>query len=126
MSNRALYIFISIVLVAGVALGAFVIFGQGDSEIEETSPNNENQEVRIYTLAEIEQEYQATGNCILAVEGKVYDVTDYIGSHPGGDEILRGCGTDATELFINRDGQGERHSGSAFNILESFYIGELQ
>ncbi|KNZ56767.1 hypothetical protein VP01_2323g4 [Puccinia sorghi] len=34
------------------------------------------------------------------VEGKVYDVTDFLEDHPGGKKILlKNCGKDATELF---------------------------
>jgi cytochrome b involved in lipid metabolism len=59
-------------------------------------------------------------DCYIAVSGKVYDVTKYINSHPGGNEILRGCGKDATNLFV-----GKPHSDSAVNILKSYYIGDL-
>lgn len=35
----------------------------------------------------------------MCVDGLVFDVTNYIGVHPGGDIILESLGTDATELF---------------------------
>lgn len=39
----------------------------------------------------------------ICINGTVYDMTNYIDFHPGGvDEILRGAGTDATELFSTR------------------------
>ncbi|KAI9610889.1 hypothetical protein H4Q26_008733 [Puccinia striiformis f. sp. tritici PST-130] len=34
------------------------------------------------------------------VEGKVYDVTEFLEEHPGGKKILlKNCGKDSTELF---------------------------
>ncbi|GJQ15730.1 hypothetical protein GpartN1_g7521.t1 [Galdieria partita] len=37
----------------------------------------------------------------LVLRGKVYDVTEYIPFHPGGEaEICRGIGKDATKLFL--------------------------
>lgn len=38
-------------------------------------------------------------DCWLAINGLVFDVTEYIERHPGGDQILRGAGRDATRLF---------------------------
>ena len=37
----------------------------------------------------------------MAIQGKVYDITQYVSYHPGGKyQILRGKGIDATELFL--------------------------
>ena len=35
----------------------------------------------------------------ICVKGIVYDITKYIDVHPGGNIIMEGIGTDATELF---------------------------
>lgn len=37
----------------------------------------------------------------MALGGVVYDVTDYVGKHPGGIIILEGAGKDGTQLFSN-------------------------
>ena len=37
----------------------------------------------------------------ICVDGLVFDVTSYIKAHPGGDVILEGLETDATELYSN-------------------------
>ena len=35
----------------------------------------------------------------LAINGLVFNVTEYIPFHPGGDEIMKGAGKDATDQF---------------------------
>jgi cytochrome b involved in lipid metabolism len=55
--------------------------------------------------------------------GKVYDVTDYIPFHPGGESIIiNQCGKDATSAF------NAFHGGSTSikNQLNNYYIGDLQ
>lgn len=72
------------------------------------------------------QGYEAY-SCWVALHNKVYDVSDYIESHPGGHIIEEGCGKDATELFETRpQGSGTPHSDKARAILEKYYIGELK
>ncbi len=55
----------------------------------------------------------------MIVSGKVYNVTSYIPSHPGGaGSITAYCGKDATSAFSG-------HSQNAASILGSYYIGDL-
>jgi cytochrome b involved in lipid metabolism len=71
--------------------------------------------------------HAAQEDCWLAIHGKVYDVTHYIKSHPGGTAILEGCGKDATDLFeIRPMGSGLPHSDIARHIMQKYYIGELR
>lgn len=52
---------------------------------------------------------------------KVYDVTQYLDEHPGGEEVILDCaGADSTEAF---DDIG--HSEDAVEQLASLYIGDL-
>ena len=53
---------------------------------------------RPITLRELKK-HRRVDDCWLAIDGKVYDVTDYIKYHPGGKKILMGAGKDATKLF---------------------------
>uniref|UniRef100_A0A7S1T8A7 Cytochrome b5 heme-binding domain-containing protein n=1 Tax=Compsopogon caeruleus TaxID=31354 RepID=A0A7S1T8A7_9RHOD len=58
----------------------------------------------------------------IAVDGKVYDVTDYIDSHPGGREmLLLSVGRDATDLFRSY----HPFTDKPRRIMEKFYIGEM-
>jgi cytochrome b involved in lipid metabolism len=70
--------------------------------------------------------HNSGGDCWMAIDGSVYDVTKYIPMHPGGNEMLRGCGQDATELF-NTHGTpgGNPHSPRASNMLKEYVIGIL-
>ncbi|WP_072314301.1 cytochrome b5-like heme/steroid binding domain-containing protein [Agrococcus sp. Marseille-P2731] len=72
-------------------------------------------------LSEVAQHDDAA-SCWVAIEGTVYDVTEWVTQHPGGpDRILGICGTDATDAF------GAQHGGQALPTeqLTRFAIGEL-
>lgn len=76
--------------------------------------------------------HSSADDCWTIVSGKVYNITEYIPRHPGGDTILQACGTDGTTLFTERtteDGQtvgsGTVHSGGAASQLEGFLLGDL-
>jgi len=58
----------------------------------------------------------------LAIDNKVYDVSQFVSQHPGGEAILRGCGKDATALFKGVD----KHQAKAAQILPQFEIGVLK
>ncbi|MHA6512896.1 DUF2231 domain-containing protein [Tessaracoccus sp. Z1128] len=61
-------------------------------------------------------------SCWIAVEGFVYDVTDWIPQHPGGPErIIPLCGTDATSAF------GTQHGDATLpnQRLSEFLLGPL-
>lgn len=58
----------------------------------------------------------------LAINGKVYNITNYKLEHSGGDDILLVySGVDATEAFASIG-----HSDSAIEKLQSLFIGELE
>ena len=70
--------------------------------------------------------HNSQGDCWLLINSKVYDVTSYITSHPGGkSEIIDRCGKDATNLFDTMGDRGSSHSSSANSLLDSFYLGNL-
>jgi cytochrome b involved in lipid metabolism len=79
-----------------------------------------------YTLTEVAK-HDNVDDCWLVLDGKVYDVTEFVSSHPGGKAILEGCGKDATELFETRPmGSGTAHSERARALSEDYIIGDLQ
>ncbi|ROT35063.1 cytochrome b5, partial [Sodiomyces alkalinus F11] len=57
----------------------------------------------------------------VAVQGKVYQLSDFVTDHPGGIDVLLECaGIDGTETY---DYAG--HSDSAKVTLERYYVGDL-
>ncbi|XP_062535498.1 cytochrome b5 reductase 4-like isoform X1 [Armigeres subalbatus] len=62
------------------------------------------------------------GDMWMAIRGKVYNVTSYLDFHPGGvDELMRGAGKDATNLF------DEVHAWVNYeSLLAKCYIGPLR
>lgn len=66
------------------------------------------------------------GDCWLAVEGGVYDVTSYVSSHPAPERVLTDwCGKEATEAFRTK-GAGRPHGEEARALLETFRVGALR
>lgn len=87
--------------------------------IETKNPNSDV----TYTLADIAKHSTET-DCWTAVNGNVYDVTDFIPSHPGGRAIIQACGKDGTSLFKS---EREHRETNAEQTLESTYlIGSLK
>jgi cytochrome b involved in lipid metabolism len=77
------------------------------------------------TLDEVAK-HNSNSDCWMVIDGKVYDVTKYTSSHPGGvSSIDMGCGRDATELYNTKGGGGNSHSSYARTLLNDFYIGDL-
>nr|XP_006000202.1 PREDICTED: uncharacterized protein LOC102367411 [Latimeria chalumnae] len=75
-----------------------------------------------YSWAEICQ-HRSPDSCWLAYRGKVYDVSRFVGLHPGGEEwILRSSGTDVTRRL---EGPPHRHSANAVRFLQQYWVGEL-
>jgi len=61
------------------------------------------------------------GDAWMALFGNVYDVTDWISIHPGGDVIMYGVGKDATNIFT-----GVGHQEDALQFMEKYKIGTLE
>lgn len=75
---------------------------------------------RTVTLAELAQ-HNTANDAWIAIKGRVYNITPYMKGHPGGPEqLMRGAGTDATQLF------NEVHSYvNHDSILKKYTIGRL-
>lgn len=78
-------------------------------------------ETKVYTIEEV-QKHNTTDDLWIVYNGQVYDVSQYLDEHPGGEEVIVDCaGTDATEAF-NDIG----HSDDAHEILLGLLIGKLE
>lgn len=69
--------------------------------------------------------HNSSSDCWLIINNKVYNVTQYIPYHPGGQQrIISYCGKDATQAFDTKGGKGS-HSSGAKNTLGNYYLGDL-
>lgn len=128
MKKRTLAIIIISVLIIVIGLGIWAVVSkqsQQNSNIKTGQPTDS------WTSEEVAQHF-SKNDCWTIISDGVYDLTTFINRHPGGDEILRACGTDATTLFTSRqtdDGQfvgsGSPHSQTAYEQLAEFKIGTL-
>ena len=74
-----------------------------------------------YSMADVAA-HASEESCWVAVDGGVYDLTDWIGQHPGGRQrILNLCGTDATTQFRTQHDSARRPNAA----LDARRIGRL-
>jgi cytochrome b involved in lipid metabolism len=72
-------------------------------------------------------EHNLPSDCWLIINNNIYNITDYVANHPGGEKnITDYCGQDATAAFDTKNEKpGETHSDAARALLQKFYIGDL-
>lgn len=122
----------TLLLLVSIGVGLWVLTGrQTDKSGEKTQEVISEQSKKTFTMDEVAA-HNSKADCWAVISGHVYKLTDFINRHPGGDEILRACGTDATTLFNSRqtqDGQtigsGAPHSPAAKEQLERLRIGTI-
>jgi cytochrome b involved in lipid metabolism len=74
-----------------------------------------------YTLAQVAK-HNDRADCWSAIEGKVYDLTGWVGQHPGGPGTIAGmCGVDSTVAFRGKHGA----AAGPTDALARFAIGPL-
>lgn len=65
-------------------------------------------------------------DCWMAINGEVYDLTDYLPEHPSRPAvILAWCGREASEAYRTK-GKGKPHSAAAGQLLPAYRIGRYQ
>jgi cytochrome b involved in lipid metabolism len=74
-----------------------------------------------YTMSDVATHKDAS-SCWTAIDGSVYDLTQWISQHPGGPEAIESiCGIDGSAAFHNQ----HDHAARQGNILATFKIGTL-
>ena len=83
------------------------------------------------SLSEIAK-HNKSSDCFMLISGKVYNITPFFGSHPGGNAVMAAtCGTDATDAYMTKDPNatstagGRDHSSNAKSMLAAYYIGNI-
>lgn len=85
--------------------------------------NGSGIKVPMYTLTDV-AEHNKPADAWIAYKGKVYDVSEFVDSHPGGREILEEhLGQDVTNVF--EDPKIHEHSDAALTLLKDYLIGKL-
>ena len=74
-----------------------------------------------YTMAKV-KENNSAASCWSVINGNVYNLTQWISSHPGGPSVIRGlCGVDGTSSFNGK----HRGDGGPASILTGYLLGPL-
>ncbi len=74
-----------------------------------------------YTMAKV-KENNSANSCWSVINGNVYNLTQWINSHPGGPSVIRGlCGVDGTSSFNGK----HRGQGNPTSTLASYLLGPL-
>ncbi|CAL4162432.1 unnamed protein product [Meganyctiphanes norvegica] len=90
------------------------------TKVEKERQKDTESQLPIYTLAEV-QNHDIMSDCWIILYDKVYDVTDFMMEHPGGEELLmEHAGRDATLSF-----RGVGHSAAAIQSLTEYLVGIL-
>lgn len=75
------------------------------------TPSAGTDEGRLYTESEIER-HNRQDDLWLIINGKVYDFTEYVALHPGGEAIMRNAGRDSTAGF-----SGSQHPPRVWDLV---------
>ncbi|MAC32754.1 MAG: cytochrome b5 [Haliea sp.] len=69
--------------------------------------------------------HNSEADCWMAIEGKVYNLSDYLPKHPTPASMLvPWCGKEATEGMRTK-GYGRDHSPMAWEMLQAYEVGTL-
>jgi len=67
--------------------------------------------------------HNSMSSCWMIIDNKVYDITSYFGSHPGGDAIMVNfCGKEASNAYHLSP---HRHSSYASGLLSRYLVGDM-
>ncbi|MFO0718451.1 MAG: cytochrome b5-like heme/steroid binding domain-containing protein [Candidatus Paceibacterota bacterium] len=126
--NIIISVVILIVLAGGII---FTISSNGNDKQNPSAPTSTTaptstpapttQTASSFTMAQV-QTHNSKTDCWSAINGKVYNLTSWIGQHPGGQgAILSICGKDGSPAFNDQHGGQSRPA----NELDGFFIGVL-
>lgn len=79
--------------------------------------------LRIYTAADVAK-HTTKDDCWVVRNGKVYNVSEFVADHPGGDDlILQYAGQDVGAIMA--DEVEHDHSQSAYEMLGEYLVGKI-
>lgn len=87
------------------------------------SPTIVKTKLRIYTAIDVAR-HTTKKDCWITRNGKVYNVSEFVNDHPGGDDlILQYAGKDIGDVMA--DSAEHEHSQSAYDMLGEYLVGKL-
>ena len=79
--------------------------------------------IRIFTASDVAT-HNSASSCWITLAGKVYDVTQFLQDHPGGDDlIVQHAGNDVEEVMMNKN--EHEHSEAAYEMLQEYMVGRI-
>lgn len=140
LTTISLFIFgvvVTAILVAGLVFyqnkkdNQVANYGAGNKVSDTVNQITSSGKSLTLNMAEIAKHNKQT-DCWFIINGKVYNITSFFGSHPGGNSAMTpSCGKDATSAYATQDpyatssGSRSAHSSRAQNLLTDYYIGDL-
>jgi len=115
-----------LIMVLIVGTGLFFVFNKKEEKkqkIEIKKVEQETPKKSSFSISDVAK-HNNENDCWIVIDGKVYDVTSYIESHPGGRAMANFCGQDGSLAFATK-GKNKPHSPAAYEILKTLYIGDL-
>lgn len=92
--------------------------------VDEGAPRRTTVDDARHSLAEIAR-HDKEGDCWMAIDGQVYDLSRYLPEHPSEPEVLLAwCGREASHAYQTKD-KGRAHSARADRLLAEYRIATL-
>ena len=122
MKKLVYTIFIAFWTAIGTLLLVDALAPERVEDVRQKAPDsNESTE---FSLSEVAK-HDTLDDCWMAIEGAVYDLSDYVPRHPAPRSVLEPwCGREATEGMRTK-GDSADHSARAWRMLERYRIGSL-
>jgi cytochrome b involved in lipid metabolism len=140
LTTVSLFIF-GVVVTAILVAGLIFYQNKKDNQVANLGTNNKGldtiNQLKLsgknitLNMAEIAK-HNKQSDCWYLISGKVYNITSFFGSHPGGNSAMTpSCGKDATAAYNTQDPYAttssgrSAHSSRAKSMLNDYYIGNL-
>ena len=116
---------VAVAVIVQAIIVYYTVFSASSEHKKDSKKDNEKKVPKQFIIAgpySIEEvaKHNHRDDAWIIVESKVYDITDFVDMHPGGDTILNNVGRDSTEGF-----NGPQHPINARDVLNERYIGDL-
>ena len=114
------------VIAGSIGTGVFLLYGQ-DSLNALSWPKAKSKSIEpispLYSKDDVAKHNSLDNGIWVSFEGHVYDITDFVGQHPGGDKILLAAGG-AIEPFWAM--YAVHQTDEVLKMLEKYRIGDLK